>query len=209
MSTTTYTFNDPVFIADNATVINTDGAQVDWAKVPDSYRNGAFTVTATADAIATATAITVAALPGDVSAGTLLYFGTGKLAKVTTNAVAGATSLVVEALVAQVDDTDEAIVGGTGYKKIQAGTIMAQLSSGKVIPRAAVTGSETSTSILETSASEDDLTHGGYGQLVGGVIYQNLLPDFTNASWASTWRGEITATAVGHFVFQTYADDRS
>lgn len=74
-----------------------------------AWATTAYTITATEPALAAATAITVAALPVAIPAGTILDFlGTGKLAHVTTAAAAGATTLVVTALDAALDDNDTA-----------------------------------------------------------------------------------------------------
>lgn len=197
----------PGFVADHHSVDRNGGRQIDWTLVGDKYRKDAVLVKANGAAAATDTAITVDALAGPIPIGTLLWFGSGEFAKLTAAAAAGATSLTVEALVNGIEDNDEAYYGTLG-KVIKAGTIMAQLASGKTIPRAAVTGAETATAILETAALERDESVGvGYGHIVGGVIYQNLLPDFGHASFA-TWKGELTAAGVGTgFSWLTYADN--
>jgi len=79
------------------------------------------TVVADGNAMVTATSISVDALSGPIPNGTVLYFGTGKFARLTAAAVAGATSLSVEALTAQVDDDDEAVYDA-GVIRVPAGT---------------------------------------------------------------------------------------
>src|ERR1051325_1119045 len=71
----------------------------------------------------------------------------------------------------------------TGKKEIPAFTVMAELSSGKVIPRADVSGAETAGMIMETNAIEDDPTASlsGYGMIIGGSLYETLLPDSTGS----------------------------
>jgi len=91
---------------------------------------------------------------------------------------------------------------------------MGELASGLIKPMADVVtvgGSETATSLLETNAIEgaesDALT--GHGQIVGGAIYQNLLPENAHGSFA-TWITSLEVAGVGMgWVWETYADNRS
>lgn len=198
----------PGFVVDWNSIDRNPGRQIDWEAVGATYRSTAFTVTANGVAAQGATAITVDALPQPVKAGTILRFGASEFAYVTTDAAAGATSLTVEALVNAIEDNDEAIVAGNGDKSIPSGTIMAQLASGKLIPRASVTGAETATCILMATATERDGIGSGnpaYGCIIGGAIYQNLLPDFNHASFA-TWQGELANVGTG-WHWETYADN--
>lgn len=96
-----------------------------------------------------------------------------------------------------------------GKKEIPAGQIMAELASGKVIPRVNVSGAETATCILETYAVEGSRVDAksGYGDILGGVIYENLLPDSGEANFG-TWKGELNAAGVGTgFSWRTWSDD--
>lgn len=210
MGRTTYYDSLPGFVADYNSMDRNSGRQINWDAVGGEYSSTAFYVTSNGGAAQGATSMTVDALPGAVKAGTILRFGVSEFAYVDTDAAAGATSLSVEALVNAVEDNDTALVQGNGAKSIPAGTIMAELSSGKLIPRASVTGSETSTCLLLTTASEKDGIESGnpaYGCVVGGVIYQNLLPDYSNANFA-TWKGELDNPSVGTgWTWETYADD--
>jgi len=169
----------------------------------------------TVDAVATDTAIAVADLPEEIQdAKTATYLGGSKLAKVLADAAAGATSLTVDETPLEIEDADTAWVVGPGAKTIPAGTVMAELASGLVKPAADVItagGAETATSLLETNAVEgsegDGLT--GYGQIVGGAIYQNLLPDSAHGSFA-TWITALEVAGVGTgWLWETYADDRA
>lgn len=207
----TYTYDSlPGFVVDPHSINRNSGRKIDWDAVGEGYRSTAFTVKANGAAAQGATSITVDALPGALKAGTILRFGTAEFAYLTADAAAAATSLTVEALVNGIEDNDEAIYAGTGDKSVPAGTIMAELSSGKLIPRASVTASETSTCILATTAAENDGIGNGnlaYGCIVGGVIYENLLPDYTHASYA-TWKGELDNPSVGTgWTWETYEDD--
>lgn len=169
-----------------------------------------------ADAAAAATSITVTELGHEIEdAATADYPGTvqQQLAKLAADAAAGATALTVEPLAGPIvdDATATYIAGGTGDKTILAGTIMAELSGGKLVPRKDRPGSETATGILETSATEDNREDAltGYGIIVGGVIYQNLLPE-DGDSFFATAIGELETAGVGlGWVWETYADDRA
>lgn len=105
---------------------------------------------------------------------------------------------------------DSARENAAGDKVIEAGTIMAQKSSGKWIPRLDVSGAEKAGGILETTAVEDESVAAlsGYGCIIGGVIYSNLLQETGETDFA-TWLAELNDTGVGTgFAWQTYADNR-
>ena len=166
----------------------------------------------TVDADATDTSLTVAELSEEIQdAKTATYLGGSKLAKVVADAAAAATTLTVDEIPLEIEDGDTAWVVGEGAKTIPAGTVMADLASGKVIPASDVTGAETATSLIETNAVQgsegDGLT--GYGQIIGGAIYQNLLPDYSHASFA-TWVTALEVAVVGlRWLWETYADGRA
>jgi hypothetical protein len=166
----------------------------------------------TADAAAGATSLAVEALDATIeNADTALFPGGTIQARVTANAAAGATSLTVDELQFAVADNAEAIIGGSGSKVIPAGTVMAELTGGKVVPRAARPGSETAIGLLETGAAEDSKSDAlsGYGLIIGGVIYENLLPDAAGGTTiSSTYKTELQTAGVGTgFAWRTYADD--
>lgn len=218
MGRTTRYSSRPGFVADEHSLQRIPGGrQVDWSYVTDAYRRGALKVKLSAAASATDTSITVDALPAALSVGMLLYFGqSGEYARVSAPAALAATSVSVEALPADLEDNDEATIPGTGDagKTIDAGTVMCELSSGKLVPRAIRPGSETSVGLLETDASEMDTAAAlsGYGIIIGGVIYENLLPDATGspAVISSTYKTELQTAGVGTgFAFFQYGDNRS
>jgi hypothetical protein len=196
----------PGFVVDPHSVMLNSGRQVDWTKVGPEYSEGGFVVTAPAGAAAAATSIVVTALPGAVKAGTILNFtGTGEAAIVTTDAAAGATSIAVEALDAAIEAADTAPVAGTGKKRLRAGTPVAEdATSGKVFPRDAT---NPATGLLATDAQEADTSAAlsGFGVIVGGAIYQNLLPGGTPAGAIKT---ELNTNGYA-WVWETYADDRA
>lgn len=209
MGRTYYYEGLPGFVVDWNSIDRNTGRQIDWGLVGDNYRSTAFTVTMAAEATATAESLTVEPLPGVVKAGTLLRFGLGEYAYVIEDAAAGAEALTVEAIPATIESGDTATVPGHGAKSIPAGTMMAELASGKIIPRAN-SSPDTATCLLMATASEKDGIGSGnlaYGCIVGGVIYQNLLPDYNHASFV-TWRGELDDASVGTgWTWETYADN--
>lgn len=180
----------------SGTILQFSGAGAGFAKL-------------TAAAILGATTLTVEALPEDIdNAATALFPGGTIQARVTAEAAAAATSLTVDELQFAVADNAEATVGGSGSKTVPAGTVMAELSTGLIVPRADRPGSETATCLLFASVAQEDkgIGYSGHGCIVGGVIYQNLLPDYANAAFA-TFKTELTTAGVGLFVWQTYEDD--
>jgi hypothetical protein len=105
---------------------------------------------------------------------------------------------------------DVARKNSAGKKVIEAGTILAEKAGGKVIPRADVSGAEVATGILETTAVEDERSAAlsGYGCLIGGALFKNLLPENAETDFAD-WIAELNDTGVGTgFAWLTYADNR-
>lgn len=206
--------SSPGFVVDPETAVRSGGRQVDWNNVPDSYRSSAVLVKLNGAAAADATSITVDALLGDVPPNTLLHFGQSKeFAKTTALALKGATTIPVEALPSALEDNDEAYYGGNGPKVIKAATLMAELSGGKIIPRAAVTGAETTSHILQETATEDAYgrpsNHAltGYGTYIGGAFFKEMMPDKGHANF-NTWIGELNTAGPG-VRLETYSDSRA
>lgn len=105
-------------------------------------------------------------------------------------------------------NVDASLKNAEGNKVIPAGTIMVTLASGKVIRRIdAARVAETSSMILESTAVENDrvVAKSGYGFIVGGVIYRNLLAEGAHASIA-TFATELNTNGYG-WVFEIYADN--
>lgn len=93
----------------------------------------------------------------------------------------------------------------TGKKFINAGApVGATLGAGKISPRVVTTNP--AIGLLETMAIEGDpaASLSGYGVIIGGSVYQNLLAGGTPD--AAT-KSELNAAGTG-FAFQTYADTR-
>jgi hypothetical protein len=163
----------------------------------------------TADAAVGATSLTVEALDAQIESGDTANFpGTAQrmVAVVTVAAAAAATSLTVSPLAGPISDNATAtyMVSTSHTKVIPAGTVVCQLSSGKIVPRAARPGSEEAIGILWSTASEnsneDALT--GYGVIIGGVIYENLLPETI-----TSYKTELETNGTT-FAWMTYADTR-
>lgn len=167
-----------------------------------------------AAAILGATTLTVYPLDGTIANGTTALFPGGTIqARVTANAALAATSLTVDELQFAVPDDAQATIGGTGTRSIPAGTVIAELTSGKVVPRAIRPGAETATGILETNAVENDRSAAlsGYGVIIGGALYENLLPDATGtpAVLPTAYKTELQTAGVGTgFAFFQYGDTR-
>ncbi len=207
---TTYT-SKPMFIADYESIdLYGTGGQIDWARVPDTYRTGSsITVTTTAAAAALATSIAVTSLTAAIPSGTILDFtGPGELARLTADAAVGATTLTVEPLDAAIESGDTATFYTTtrGPKAVKAGTVLSQLTGGKFVPRVARPGTEPAIGVLISTAIEGERTAAlsGYGIIIGGVLYGNLLTG-ANPEGAATYLTELNANGTG-WVLQTYAD---
>lgn len=95
------------------------GVKIDATQFP---REDNVLVKAAAAAAVGATAITVDALSGPIPANTDLRFQSGHTVRVTTKALAAATSIVVEPLQYAVADNEEAVFHGSGRVFIQSGT---------------------------------------------------------------------------------------
>jgi hypothetical protein len=183
----------------SGTILQFSGAGAGFAKL-------------TANAAAAATTLTVEALPEDIdNAATALFPGGTIQARVTANAAAAATTLTVDELQFAIADDAQATLEGTDDHSIPASTCMCQLSSGKIVPRVIRPGSETAIGFLETDASEDDRSAAlsGYGVIIGGALYENLLVDANGgATISATYKTELQTAGVGTgFAFHAYADN--
>ncbi len=108
----------------------------------------------------------------------------------------------------------------TGSKKVPAGTIMVRFADGEMAPLgstdAAASPDETPTvavGILASDANENAPAESlsGYGVYVGGVVFENLLPDAGGGPPKVLSSGEKDALADGGCLFQyvTYKDSRA
>lgn len=198
----------PPFVANRKSLEVDNGRQYDWDLITDRFRQGSFPVTTTAIAAAAATSIAVSALKKAVTNGTILDFGGNKFARVSADAAIGATSISVSALGVALASGDVAWTGGRGKKFVPAGTENDLLASGKVVPSVLGTGGVTCYSISLTAASEDMPSDSmtGYGQLVSGNLFENLLPNAVAGVIDSNFKTELRARG-GHWQFFVYSDN--
>lgn len=105
------------------------------------------------------------------------------------------------------------IDAATGKKRLPAGTVVGDTlgGTGKVSPRVVTTNP--AMGILATDANEDAPAEAlsGYGVLIGGHLYENLLPDATGGppkALAGAIKTELT-TAGCTFTFENYEDNRT
>lgn len=217
---TTYHVTNSPFVVDPYSLVRNSGRQIDWDQVPPTWRSGdtEYTITCDGGAAADATSLPVVATTVAIPAGTILYFGESKeFAMLTAYAAVGSTALAVQALPAAIEDTDTAtytVAGKTG-KEIPAGTVMCVPDGeSKIIPYVDVYGATVDEiMLLETSAYEESEAESptGYGCIIGGVVYETLLPDSGDTNWASI-KAELVDADGGlcaGFVFESYADDRA
>jgi hypothetical protein len=105
------------------------------------------------------------------------------------------------------EDGDPGPYGELGKRVIPAGTAVGDtLGSGKISPRVDTTNP--AIGILETSAVEDSTvaSMSGYGMLVGGVVYENLLA--IDSGDLSDVKEEL-ADAGCTFQYEEYEDSRT
>ena len=105
---------------------------------------------------------------------------------------------------AQIDwaNVPASYAGDDGKKVIPAGTAMADAAAGgAMVPRGAGSPAKY---LLVATAVEGHNAHAltGYGRFLGGRFYENLLPSFSDAAWA-TIKTELGAA----FRFTAYAND--
>jgi hypothetical protein len=214
---TSYVESVPGFVADRESLDHDGGHQIDWAQVGEENRaTPGQIVTMGAAASAGATSLTVEALTYPVPSGTVLNFtGAGEFAITTAPAAAGATTIAVEAIDAAIEDDDTATVAGSGSKFLPAGTPMgggaSYLGGGPLWPRSAT---NPAVCLLATDAWEDGRTAAitGYGAILGGVIYENLLPTATGSPkrLPSAVRTELQTAGVGTgWAWRQYGDSRT
>lgn len=114
----------------------------------------------------------------------------------------------------QIDWANVSQTDAEGRKFLLAGTSVGTLAAGgKLRPRVVTTNP--AIGLLETNAYEDDRNAAvtGYGVIIGGAVYENLLPDATGgppATLPAAIKTELQTAGVGTgFAFFTYADTRA
>lgn len=103
------------------------------------------------------------------------------------------------------------IDAATGKKVLPGGTVIGELlGNGKISPRVVTTNP--ASGLLATTAIEGDRSAAlsGYGVMVGGVIYEALLPDSSGSPkvLAAAIKTELGASACT-FKFERYEDNRA
>lgn len=211
--TTSYRATAQPFVADRDSMSMDSGHTIDWDNVAEDYRETpGQTVTLGANVAADATSMTVVALTRALPAGTLLHFGeAGENVRVATSAAVGATTVAVDGDHGAIESGDSAVVAGSGYKRIPAGTPMGTLLSGNDSMSPRVVTTNPAVGLLATEAHENSRSdsRSGYGLFLGGVVYENLLPGATGTPRviASAIKTELQTAGVGTgFSFKQYVD---
>lgn len=104
-----------------------------------------------------------------------------------------------------------ATYGVAGKRIIKAGTVMGELLSGNGSLSPRVVTTNPAVGILATDAYEDSESDAvsGYGLIIGGVLYENLLPEATGTPrvLAAAVKTELQTAGVGTgFAFKQYVD---
>lgn len=110
----------------------------------------------------------------------------------------------------QIDWANVSATDADGNKVVYAGTVVGELlGTGKVSPRVVTTNP--ATGIMETTAveGEQEASLSGYGIIIGGHLYENLLPDATGTpkTLASAVKTELNSNGF-RFSFEQYGDNR-
>lgn len=214
MGRTTQNISRPPFVVSDKSLLRDTGRQIDWTKLfTNRYRRGAFqVVVGAAGALAAATTVPVDALPEAVAKGTVLTFGTNKFVTVDADAAEGATSLTTLAIPTALVDNDTAYHTNSDTPDffVPAGTVMDLQADGKIVPSALASAGLTAYCILETNADQSSVTDAlsGYGCLISGIFYENLLPEADGATPSvitAAWKTELLARG-GAWQFLQYSD---
>lgn len=80
--------------------------------------------------------------------------------------------------------------GADGVKYIPAGTVYSEQPNGTIIPRNGSTAAKGI--ILEGHREDSKVAAQGVGTIVGGVLFEELMPDFNDVAW-STYKSELTS----------------
>lgn len=104
-------------------------------------------------------------------------------------------------------NVSDAFKNADGKKHLPSGSALAATgAAGQVSPRAAASPA---IGLLETDATEDSpwAAKSGYGVIIGGAVYETLLPDADNGVLAAAVKAELNAAGTG-FAFLAYSDQR-
>ena len=205
MALTSYSLSRVRAVVDESSLERVMGAQIDWASI-----------TADADGAKRVKAGTVVSRKADGMVQPRSFTLTltsvvvaSNVATATKNGhgysvgeqlfISGANLSYVNGLktIASVPDANTFTFDATGANATATGTIVA---------------SRVATEILETDATDTNLaeSYTGYGSLVGGVLYENLLPDAagTPKVLPTQYKTELK-NANASFKFVQYADTRA
>jgi hypothetical protein len=150
-------------------------------------REDAVVVAADGAAAQGATSMTVDALTGAIPNGTVLVFGTGEFAKLTSAAAAGATSLAVEALVNGIEDNDTATYTGTTGYAVRSGTMIGRTFTERAAGTAFGPWESGDDDWYLVVYDVIDVTENNDVELYrpGSLVKENFLPGFANLSSAA------------------------
>ncbi len=142
------------------------------------------------------TSITVDALSGAVPSGTTLHFGSKKFVITTAAAIAGATTIAVEAVPTIIADNDEAYYAGTREFSIPSGTFIgrtiAERDAATAYGPAATTDDEVFLTMFEISNA--DLYDEVEVYRPDSLVAENYLPKWTDATvWTSGLKATLRA----------------
>lgn len=157
----------------NVAAIITDGALLTGGA-------GTAVIATTTPGVAAVTEISVDALLGTIPKNTLLRFGVGKVAYTTAAAAVGATSIAIEALVADLVDNDEAVYSGSGRKAVKSGTLLGRTFTERDAETGFGPAVHTDDEIFLLAFDKDDVTNDPDITLYRhqGGVKENLLPDW-------------------------------
>lgn len=205
MGLTNYTLSRARAIADESSLERLPGAQIDWSVIT-ADADGAKRVKAGTVVSRTAAgkvqprayqqSITSVVVAANVATATKNGHGysVGEQLYISGGSLAYANGLVV---VATVPDASTFTYAATGANASATGTIVA---------------SRVATEILETDATDQNLaeSYSGYGSLVGGILFENLLPDASGTPKVlpAQYKTELK-NAGATFKFVQYADTRA
>lgn len=205
---TTARVSKPAFVVDPASLVLSSGRQWSWADVPDSYKNslgnkfipGGTVYSEKADGQmvprAAATTLTSVVVASNVATATKAAHG---LSVGDVVYIAGSNLSYVngQKTVATVPTADTFTYAAVGADATATGTI---------------TSNRVAKGITATNATENSKSDSasGYGTIVGGNLYENLLPEATGTPKVldAQVKTELNAAGTG-FAFEQYQDTRA
>jgi hypothetical protein len=214
MGRTTTNTTRPAFVADPGSIDRNTGRQVDWTNVPTSFKN--------TDGNKVIPAGTV--MSGEVNSDAI--GGAGKMvprSATTTVTVAVSSNVATATATAHPFKVGDIVyVTGANLAYVNGEKTVATVPTANTFTFAAVGADASATGtittawrtcgILETNATENSPTDAlsGYGVIVGGVVYENLLVDATGTPKVlpAQYKTELAELGPG-FYWGTYQDSRS